>query len=77
MTGSDTLLERAKAALADQNFGVDDLKLFSDMVNRIEGLQATNLRLAGMCYDLTAERDRLQAKVRFLERKAVESAKKA
>ncbi len=29
----------------------------------MEALQASNLRLSGMCYDLTAERDRLAAAV--------------
>ena len=59
-----------------------------DLVERLRGiivqvsaerdrLQASNMRLSGMFYDLTADRDRLQAQVRFLERKAVESAKKA
>lgn len=59
-----------------------------DLVERLRGiivqvsaerdrLKASNLRLSGALYDLTSERDRLQAQVRFLERKAVESAKKA
>ena len=39
---------------------------------RIEALQASNMRLSGMCHDLTAERDRLQAQVRFFERKALD-----
>ena len=54
---------------------INDLR--AEAADRIRTLQASNMRLSGMFYDLTSERDRLQAQVRFLERKAVESAKKA
>ena len=35
-------------------------KLVNYAGDRIEALQAQNLQLSGMCYDLTAERDRWQ-----------------
>ena len=38
----------------------------------MEAMQASNLRLSGALYDMTAERDRLQAKIRFLERRALD-----
>ena len=68
MSSGDDLLERLR------DLGIRSADLAAD---RIRALQASNMRLSGMCHDLTSERDRLQAQVRFLERKAVESAKKA
>ena len=37
--------------------GVSDRKVALEAADRISALQAQNLRLSGMCYDLTAERD--------------------
>lgn len=71
MSSGDDLLER----LLDWPYQGETMA--HEAADRIRALQASNMRLSGMCHDLTSERDRLQAQVRFLERKAVESAKKA
>lgn len=75
MSSGDDLLERLDNARTAHG-GTPLDALWADAADRIRTLQASNLRLSGMCHDLTAERDRLQARVRFLERRAVESAKK-
>ncbi len=76
MSSGDALLERLdNARTAHGNTPLD--ALWADAADRIRTLQAANMRLSGALYDVTAERDRLQAQVRFFERKAVESAKKA
>lgn len=62
----------------DFQFLVDLVGLLTQIDNmvagldRIEALQASNLRLSGALYDMTAERDRLKAKIRFLERRALD-----
>jgi len=71
MSSGDDLLER----LLDWPYQGETMA--HEAADRIRTLQAANMRLSGALYDVTAERDRLQAQVRFFERKAVESAKKA
>ena len=71
MSSGDDLLER----LLDWPYQGETMA--HEAADRIMTLQAANMRLSGALYDVTAERDRLQAQVRFFERKAVESAKKA
>ena len=65
---SDDLLKRLRA-YNDESF-VETL--CGEAAERIETLQASNLRLSGMCHDMTAELARLQAQVRFFERKALD-----
>ena len=65
---SDELVERLREPWFTN--GCERYQL--DAADRIEALQASNLRLSGALYDMTAERDRLQAKIRFLERKALD-----
>lgn len=97
MSSGDDLLDRLDNARTAHG-GTPLDALWADAADRIRTLQASNLRLSGMFYDLTAQRDEALnqldssrhsvevlekrmaefiAKTRFLERKAVESAKKA
>ena len=77
MSSGDDLLERLLGDWSGYDVSLKAISAMEEAADRIRTLQASNMRLSGMFYDLTSERDRLQAQVRFLERKAVESAKKA
>lgn len=71
MSNGDDLLERLdNARTAHGNTPLD--ALWADAADRIRTLQASNMRLSGMFYDLTAEIARLKAQVRFFERKALD-----
>lgn len=66
---SDDLLKRLRDLAFHYYLG---RSVIEEAADRIEALQASNLRLSGALYDMTAERDRLKAKIRFLERRALD-----
>lgn len=95
---TDDLLERLLGDWSGYDVSLKAIGAMEEAADRIRTLQASNMRLSGMFYDLTAQRDEvinqldssrhsvdvlekrvenLMAQTRFLERKAVESAKKA
>lgn len=66
MSSGDDLLER----LLDWPYQGETMA--HEAADRIRTLQASNMRLSGMFYDLNAEIARLKAQVRFFERKALD-----
>ena len=69
---SDDLLERLLGDWSGYDVSLKAIGAMEEAADRIRTLQASNMRLSGMCHDMTAELARLQAQVRFFERKALD-----